>query len=101
MNSLDNLERDNSAPYTDGLLNDNADTYFDPDVKYIDNVRDRIFIDGLKEYASKIRSFNWSYYDTKSFTKSTRKRKICYKLRKLCMKLKEIRKWLEDDLKDL
>ena len=67
MNALDNLERDNSAPYTDGLLNDNADTYFDPDIKYIDNVRDRIFIDGLKEYASKIRSFNWSYYDTKSF----------------------------------
>ena len=67
MNALDNLERDNSAPYTDGLLNNNADTYFDPDIKYIDNVRDRIFIDGLKEYASKIRSFNWSYYDTKSF----------------------------------
>ena len=67
MNSLDNLERDDSAPYTDGLLNDDADTYFDPDIKYIDNVRDRIFIDGLKEYANKIRSFNWSYYDTKSF----------------------------------
>ena len=67
MNSLDNLERDDSAPYTDGLLNDDADTYFDPDIKYIDNVRDRIFIDGLKEYSSKIRSFNWSYYDTKSF----------------------------------
>ena len=67
MNSLDNLERDDSAPYTDGLLNDDADTYFDPNIKYIDNVRDRIFIDGLKEYASKIRSFNWSYYDTKSF----------------------------------
>ena len=56
MNSLDNLERDDSAPYTDGLLNDDADTYFDPDIKYIDNVRDRIFIDGLEEYASKIRS---------------------------------------------
>ena len=67
MNSLDNLERDNSAPYTDGLLNDDADTYFDPDIKYIDKVRDRIFVDGMKEYASKVRSFNWSYYDTKSF----------------------------------
>tara|TARA_B100000424_G_scaffold30541_1_gene20787 strand:+ start:2204 stop:2887 length:684 start_codon:yes stop_codon:yes gene_type:complete len=67
MNSLDNLERDDSTPYTDGLLNDDADTYFDPDIKYIDKVRDRIFIDGLKEYASKIRSFNWSYYNTKSF----------------------------------
>ncbi len=67
MNSLDNLERDNSAPYTDGLLNDDADTYFDPDIKYIDKVRDRIFVDGLKEYASKVRSFNWSYHDTKSF----------------------------------
>ena len=39
MNSLDYLERDDSAPYTDGLLNDDADTYFDPDIKYIDNVR--------------------------------------------------------------
>tara|TARA_A100001388_G_scaffold78379_1_gene56150 strand:- start:906 stop:1583 length:678 start_codon:yes stop_codon:yes gene_type:complete len=67
MNSLDNLERDDSAPYTDGLLNDDADTYFDPNIKYIDNVRDRIFVDGLKEYASRVRSFNWSYYDTKSF----------------------------------
>ena len=67
MNSLDNLERDNSAPYTDGLLNDDADTYFDPDIKFIDKVRDRIFIDGLKEYASKVRTFNWSYYNTKSF----------------------------------
>ena len=67
MKSLDNLERDYSAPYTDGLLNDDADTYFDPDIKFIDKVRDRIFIDGLKEYASKVRSFNWSYFDTKSF----------------------------------
>ena len=67
MNSLDNLERDDSAPYTDGLLNDDADTYFDPDIKFIDKVRDRIFIDGLKEYASKVRTFNWSYYNTKSF----------------------------------
>ena len=67
MDSLDNLERDASTQSTDGLLNDDADTYFDPDIKYIDKVRDRIFIDGLKEYASKIRSFNWSYYNTKSF----------------------------------
>ena len=37
MNSLDNLER-MIQPYTDGLLNDDADTYFDPDIKYIDNV---------------------------------------------------------------
>ena len=67
VNNLKNVGLDKSTPYTDGLLNDDADTYFDPDIKYIDNVRDRIFIDGLKEYASKIRSFNWSYYDTKSF----------------------------------
>ena len=67
MNSLDNLEKDKSAPYTDGLLNDDADTYFDPDIKYIDEVRNRIFVDGLEEYAKKIRAFNWSYYDTKSF----------------------------------
>ena len=34
---------------------------------FIDRVKDRIFVDGLKEYADKIRAFNWSYYDTKSF----------------------------------
>ena len=67
VDSLDNLEKDKSSPYTDGLLNDNADTYFDPDIEYIDKVKDRIFVDGLKEYANKIRAFNWSYYDTKSF----------------------------------
>ena len=67
MNSLDNLERDKSAPYTDGLLNDDADTYFDPDIKYINEVRDRIFVDGLEEYAKRVRAFNWSYYDTNSF----------------------------------
>ena len=67
MNSLDKLEKDNSAPYTDGLLNNDADSYFDPDIEYIDTVRDRIFVDGIKEYADKVRSFNWSYYDTDSF----------------------------------
>ena len=67
MNSLDKLEKDKSAPYTDGLLNNDADSYFDPDIEYIDAVRDRIFVDGIKEYADKVRSFNWSYYDTDSF----------------------------------
>ncbi len=67
MNSLDKLEKDKSAPYTDGLLNNDADSYFDPDIEYIDTVRDRIFVDGIKEYADKVRSFNWSYYDTDSF----------------------------------
>ena len=38
VNSLNNLEKDYSTPYTDGLLNDNADTYFDPDIEYIDRV---------------------------------------------------------------
>ena len=67
MDSLDKLEKDKSAPYTDGLLNNDADSYFDPDIEYIDTVRDRIFVDGIKEYADKVRSFNWSYYDTDSF----------------------------------
>ena len=67
MDSLDKLEKDKSAPYTDGLLNNDADSYFDPDIEYIDAVRDRIFVDGIKEYADKVRSFNWSYYDTDSF----------------------------------
>ncbi len=66
-NSLDNLDKDKSAPYTDGLLNNDADSYFDPDIEHINLVRDRIFVDGIKEYASEVRSFNWSYYDTDSF----------------------------------
>ena len=67
INSLDNLDKDKSAPYTDGLLNNDADSYFDPDIEHINLVRDRIFVDGIKEYASEVRSFNWSYYDTDSF----------------------------------
>ncbi len=67
MESLDSLEKDKSSPYTDGLVNDYADTYFDPDIPHIKDVQDRIFVDGLKEYSSKVRAFNWSYYNTKSF----------------------------------
>ena len=32
VSSLKELEKDKSTPYTDGLLNNHADTYFDPDI---------------------------------------------------------------------
>ena len=62
VSSLKNFERDKSTPYTDGLLNNHADTYFDPDISLIDKVSKKIFIDGLKIYSEKVRAFNWAYY---------------------------------------
>ena len=38
VSSLKEVEKDKSTPYTDGLLNNNADTYFDPDIPTIDEV---------------------------------------------------------------
>ena len=61
---LKELEKDKSTPYTDGLLNNNADTYFDPDIPIVDEVSKKIFIDGLKIYSEKVRAFNWSYHRT-------------------------------------
>ena len=59
---LKNFQKDKSTPYTDGLLNNYADTYFDPDIPLIDEVSKKIFIDGLKIYSEKVRAFNWAYY---------------------------------------
>ena len=59
---LKNFQKDKSTPYTDGLLNNYADTYFDPDIPLIDEVSKKIFVDGLKIYSEKVRAFNWAYY---------------------------------------
>ena len=64
VSSLRELEKDKSTPYTDGLLNNAADTYFDPDIPTIDEVSKKIFVDGLKTYSERVRAFNWSYYGT-------------------------------------
>lgn len=62
LSDLEKFERDESTPYTDGLLNNKTDTYFDPDIPIIDELSKKIFEDGLKIYAEKVRAFNWSYY---------------------------------------
>ena len=66
VSSLKILEKDKSTPYTDGLLNNDADTYFDPDIPTVDEVSKKIFTDGLKIYSERVRAFNWSYYGTES-----------------------------------
>jgi len=67
VNSLVLLKKDTSTPYTDGLLNNYADTYFDPDIPVIKDISEKIYVDGLKEYSNNVRPFNWSYFNTKSF----------------------------------
>jgi hypothetical protein len=55
---------DKSTPYTDGLLNDQTDSYFDPDIEIIESIKNKIFKDGLKQYAERIRCFNWAYHES-------------------------------------
>ena len=59
---LNNKDLDKSAPYTKGLLNDEADSFFDPDIDAVERVKQKVFTDGLKLYADKVRAFNWSYH---------------------------------------
>ena len=54
VSSLKILEKDKSTPYTDGLLNNDADTYFDPDIPTVDEVSKKIFADGLKIYSESL-----------------------------------------------
>ena len=64
---LDNKDLDKSAPYTKGLLNDEADSFFDPNIDAVERVKQKVFTEGLKLYAEKIRAFNWSYYGEDKF----------------------------------
>lgn len=57
---------DKSSPYTDGLLNNYADSYYDPNISVIQEIKDKIFIEGLKSYSEKVRCFNWSYYGSEN-----------------------------------
>ena len=62
-----NLKRtglDKSTPYTDGLLNDYTDSYFDPDISSITDIKDKVSEDALKLYADKVRGFNWAYHES-------------------------------------
>ena len=53
---------DKSSPYTDGLLNDYTDSYFDPDISSITDIKNKVSEDALKLYAEKVRGFNWAYH---------------------------------------
>ena len=55
---------DKSTPYTDGLLNDYTDSYFDPDISSIADIKDKVSKDALKLYADKVRGFNWAYHES-------------------------------------
>ena len=62
-----NLKRtglDKSTPYTDGLLNDYTDSYFDPDISSIADIKDKVSDVALKLYAEKVRGFNWAYHES-------------------------------------
>lgn len=65
--SLNDNDLDRSSPYTEGLLNDQTDSYFDPNIEIAESIKQKVFSEGLKEYSNKVRSFNWSYYETERF----------------------------------
>ena len=44
---LNKKDLDKSAPYTKGLLNDEADSFFDPDIDAVDRVKQKVFTEGL------------------------------------------------------
>ena len=62
--NLKNTGLDKSTPYTDGLLNDYTDSYFDPDISSITDIKDKVSDDALKLYAEKVRGFNWAYHES-------------------------------------
>ena len=55
---------DKSTPYTDGLLNDYTDSYFDPNISSIADIKNKVSKDALKLYADKVRGFNWAYHES-------------------------------------
>ena len=55
---------DKSTPYTDGLLNDYTDSYFDPNISSITDIKNKVSKDALKLYADKVRGFNWAYHES-------------------------------------
>lgn len=64
LNQIDGLDK--STPYTDGLLNDYTDSYFNPDIDVIEDIKNKILIEGLSQYSEKVRCFNWAYYGNKN-----------------------------------
>ena len=59
VDELDKIKgADKSSQYSDGLMNDEADSYFDPDIESLEIIKKKIFNDGIKEYAERVRAFN-------------------------------------------
>jgi len=65
--NLKNTGLDKSAPYTDGLLNDYTDSYFDPNIPSISHIKNKVSKDALNLYAEKVRGYNWSYHKSDKF----------------------------------
>lgn len=65
LKELKNIEK--SSQYTDGLSNDKADSFFDPQLESLEIIKKKIFDEAVKEYADRVRSFNWSYFNHKRF----------------------------------
>lgn len=65
INKLDQIkEVDKSEVYTDGLLNNQTDSFYDLSINEIDQIKNQVFNLGLEEYSNKVRAFNWSYHKT-------------------------------------
>ena len=67
VNNLKNVGLDKSTPYTDGLLNDYTDSYFDPDIFAVSQIKNKITQDALELYAKKVRAYNWAYHNIDIF----------------------------------
>ena len=67
VNNLKNVGLDKSTPYTDGLLNDYTDSYFDPDISRIADIKNKVSENALKLYAEKVRAYDWSYHNSDKF----------------------------------
>ena len=55
--NLKNVGLDKSTPYTDGLLNDYTDSYFDPDISNIADIKNKVSNTALNLYAEKVRGY--------------------------------------------
>ena len=64
LNQIEEIDR--STLYTDGLLNDYTDSFYDPEISVIDDIKKQILDDGLKKYSERVRCFNWSYYGSEN-----------------------------------
>lgn len=65
---LNNIKQaDKSSQYSDGLLNDEADSFFDPHIDVLERIKKKVYDDAMKVYAEKVRAFNWSYHEHKRF----------------------------------